>query len=416
MARIVWHYSASDEPRTFQITYRVRGLTRVHRDAVDVFWQVWGDGWKGSLDRLDATLTLPPNVPAGSERIWGHPGSVPGTVARQGRKVVLAATNIPREQFVELRTLLPRSALGAQTPGARVDDDVAFDRIVSQEQADFASAASDYRKLQRVLDNRPLVALAVVLAGLAAAIIFYGLAFLRYGREPEGSDGAITYVPEPPDDAPPAVALALTNQGDPGPGDDDALAATLLDLIVRGRFKTRVVDDEKGRPDLLLEEGETSLELAKHEQPVVAIIESVLTADEPVPLGQLGKRLKALSDSKRTTERVPEVELRQPARPADPRRAAAVQATGHPRRLARAGGDRVRDLRGADGRGRGQVHGARDLGRAGAAADRRRDRDLRGADRAVAALAVGGDPRRGDPADRAVDRLPALPRGAAAAR
>jgi hypothetical protein len=59
VVRIVWHYSATDEVRTFQIHYRVRGLTQVHADAVDVFWQVWGDGWKGSLDKLDATLTIP---------------------------------------------------------------------------------------------------------------------------------------------------------------------------------------------------------------------------------------------------------------------------------------------------------------------------------------------------------------------
>src|SRR6185503_3793825 len=172
---------------------------------------------------------------------------------------------------------------------------------VRAEQADFAASASDFKKLKRVLDNRPLVALAVVLAGLAAAIIFYGFAFLRYGREPEGADGGVTYVPEPPDDAPPAVALALTNQGNPGPGDDDALAATLLDLIVRGRFKTRVVDDERGRPDLLLEEGDTAIELAKHEAPVVAIVESVLKPDEPVRLSELGTKLKGLSDSKRTS-------------------------------------------------------------------------------------------------------------------
>ena len=78
------------------------------------------------------------------------------------------------------------------------------------------------------------------------------------------------------------MALALTNQGNAGPGDGDALAATLLDLIVRGRFKTRVGDGEHG-PDLLLEQGDASIGLAEHEKPVVAIVESVLK-DEPIPL------------------------------------------------------------------------------------------------------------------------------------
>ena len=299
VARIVWHFTASDETRTFQIHYRIRGLTRVHNDAVNLFWQVWGDNWKGSLDQLDATLTIPAGVAEGSERIWGHPASVGGTVQRDGRKITLAASGIPRNQFVELRTLLPRTALAAETPGAQVVNDDAFSRIVGEEQADFDNSAAGFRKLQRVLDNRPLVALAVTLAGLAAAIVLYGLAWLLYGREPEGEDSAVTYFPEPPDDAPPAVALALTNQGNPGPGDGDALAATLLDLIVRGRFKTRVGDGEHG-PDLLLEQGDASIPLADHETPVVAIVESVLK-DEPIPLSALGDRLGDLSASQRTS-------------------------------------------------------------------------------------------------------------------
>ena len=52
--RIVWHYSATDEARMFHIHYRFPGLTKAYADAVDVFWQVWGDDWKGSLDTLDA--------------------------------------------------------------------------------------------------------------------------------------------------------------------------------------------------------------------------------------------------------------------------------------------------------------------------------------------------------------------------
>ena len=297
--RILWHYSATDEVRTFQLHYRVRGLTQVHRDAIDVSWQVWGDGWKGSLDRLDATLTISAGVAAGSERIWGHPGGIDGTVERQGRTIVLAASGVPRGQSVELRTLLPRTALGADVPRARVDDEEAYDRIVREEQADFEQSAAGFRKLQRVLDNKPLVALAVVLTGLAAAIVLFGLAWLRYGREPEGSDSAVTYYPEPPDDAPPAVALALTNQGNASAGDGDALAATLLDLIVRGRFKTQVGDGEHG-PDLLLEQGDPSTALAEHERPVVAIVESVLQG-EPIPLGGLGDRLGDLSASQRTS-------------------------------------------------------------------------------------------------------------------
>ena len=224
--------------------------------------------------------------------------------------------------------MLPRTALGTDTPAALVESGDAFDRIVREEQADFDSSAAGFRKLQRVLDNRPLVALAVILAGLAAAIVLYGLAWLGYGREPEGEDSAVTYFPEPPDDAPPAVALALTNQGNAGPGDGDALAATLLDLIVRGRFKTHVGDGDHG-PDLLLEQGDPSIPLADHETPVVAIVESVLD-DEPIPLSELGDRLGDLSASQRTSNASRKSHFVSARGPADQGGAQAVP--GSPRR------------------------------------------------------------------------------------
>ena len=179
VARIVWHFTATDETRTFQLHYRVRGLTRVHDDAVDVFWQVWGDGWKGSLDQLDATLTIPAGVPEGSERIWGHPGQRP----RHRRARRAARSCSPRRAFRATSSSSCARCCRARrwaptSPAAQVETTTPSTASSRAEQADFDQSAAGFRKLQRVLDNRPLVALAVVLAGLAAAIVLYGLAWL----------------------------------------------------------------------------------------------------------------------------------------------------------------------------------------------------------------------------------------------
>ena len=47
--RIVWHYRASDERRTFTISYRFRGLAVAYDDVVDVNLRVWGDHWPVGL-------------------------------------------------------------------------------------------------------------------------------------------------------------------------------------------------------------------------------------------------------------------------------------------------------------------------------------------------------------------------------
>ncbi len=57
--RIVWHYRAADENRTFTLQYRLEGATRVYDDVVDVNWKVWGDEWTVGVSRVDATVTYP---------------------------------------------------------------------------------------------------------------------------------------------------------------------------------------------------------------------------------------------------------------------------------------------------------------------------------------------------------------------
>ena len=43
--RIVWHFSAADEQRTFTVGYTLRGVTVAHDDVADVNLKVWGDQW-----------------------------------------------------------------------------------------------------------------------------------------------------------------------------------------------------------------------------------------------------------------------------------------------------------------------------------------------------------------------------------
>ena len=291
------------------------------------------------------------------------------------------------------------------SPGAIVDDEEAFDRIVAEEQADFEQSANDARKLQRVLDNTPLVALAVVLTGLAAAIVLYGLAWLRYGREPEGADAAVTYYPEPPDDAPPAVALALTNQGNAGPGDGDALAATLLDLIVRGRFTTRVGDGEKG-PDLLLEQGDPSI-AARRAREAGRRHRRVGAEGRADPARRARRPARRPVGLEAHDERLAQGALRLGPRQAHQGRAASSSAS--PRvglRDAGARVPRVRPRRAVRGHRHRALHRASRVEPDVVDADRRRHRHgrLPRADRP--AVAVGLDAARRAAADRALGGVP----------
>ena len=74
--RIVWHYQALDDARTFRIRYRLSGVAVAYDDVVDVNLKVWGSEWDEPLDRLTATETAPGRI----LRAWGHPVYVRGDV------------------------------------------------------------------------------------------------------------------------------------------------------------------------------------------------------------------------------------------------------------------------------------------------------------------------------------------------
>ena len=84
--RIVWHYQASSEERTFRVHYRLRGLAVAYDDVVDVNLKVWGDEWEQRLGRLTATQTAPGHRRAG----LGPPGRACAATSRSTATAVAA--------------------------------------------------------------------------------------------------------------------------------------------------------------------------------------------------------------------------------------------------------------------------------------------------------------------------------------
>ena len=105
--RVVWHYSATNEQRTFEISYRLKGVTVAYDDVVDVNIRLWGDEWEQRLGKLTATVTAQGPI----TRAWGHPVSVPGDVTIDGEQALFRALDVPPGTFVEGRVLFPRAYL-----------------------------------------------------------------------------------------------------------------------------------------------------------------------------------------------------------------------------------------------------------------------------------------------------------------
>ena len=229
--RIVWHYRASDEERTFTIRYRLEGLVVAYDDVVDVYWQAWGDEWEEPLGYLEANMVLPGGAGKGDVKVFGHPASVSGktSLGPDGVSPRLVASDVPATQFVEMRVVFPRELLSS-TGGARVESGDGLQKIMNQEAVDARSEAREalFQRLQ------PLFGLLLVVLSLGMMTFVY----LRYGREPKVDYGE-RYEREPPTNDPPAVIGAIISQK-PSVGARE-FTATLFDLIRRGVLEAQPI-------------------------------------------------------------------------------------------------------------------------------------------------------------------------------
>ncbi|HXV58397.1 MAG TPA: DUF2207 domain-containing protein, partial [Gaiellaceae bacterium] len=233
--RIVWHYRAAFEARTFTIRYRLAGLAVAYDDVVDVNLQVWGDRWQTGLGELHATMTLPGEgaAPAESVRVFGHPAWVSGRTSRAAGEARLEAFDVPAEQYVELRVVFPRELL-ASTAGAQVRAGNGLASILAEEREDAEAYERDRERIDSALDNLALTILVLLLLAVVPAAAVVAGVWLVSGRERStGYDRE--YEQEPPSDLAPALVPVLLRQG--GAAGSQEFTATLFDLIRRGRYE-----------------------------------------------------------------------------------------------------------------------------------------------------------------------------------
>ncbi|HVL65206.1 MAG TPA: DUF2207 domain-containing protein, partial [Actinomycetota bacterium] len=310
--RIVWHYAASNEMRTFTVSYTLRGVAVAHSDVVDVNLRVWGDEWTVPLSYLEAQISLPGRAPE-QVRVWGHARflDVGGTTALfdDGSGARLEATNVSPGNWVEMRIVFPRGMLTGAARGARLSPGPGLDEILAEERSyaeqaeqDAARRARDRERVQSILDRLPLfLLLGLVAATVPAGAIGTGI-WLRYGREPAIAAPIPAHVFEPPGGDPPAMVAALLEPGGSKvPG--DAFAATVFDLIRRGYLDAMPTMTEKKTWAGLRREDVSDLVLARTQKPTDdllgferEVLDSVVHAmqgDDRFHLTELHERIEA---------------------------------------------------------------------------------------------------------------------------
>lgn len=283
--RVVWHYSAQDEERTFTVRYDVTGAAVAHDDVVDVPWVVWGDQWEFWLEHLDAEIALA----SGSDEpleAWVKPrrlGADPGLAAGSASVEI---DRVPEGKQTEMRAVFPRSAFRS-VAGARAEAGDGLEAIRAEEQALDDDEPVHQSFAAFVGENIVPIEVIWTLLVVGAAMALYVM-----GRERPIS--VPKYVPEPPEDIPPALAYALAREG----GYDERLVlATFLDLLDRGYYASKPAEGNELDLYVSLPDKRPDLgELTDYEKTTADFFDRLLE-DGPGELGKLKDRVPKHSSS-----------------------------------------------------------------------------------------------------------------------
>ena len=291
--RIVWHYRAQNEQRSFRIHYRLRGVAVAYDDIVDVNLQVWGDEWEVGLGQLTAAVVAPGDMRAS----LGPPGlrprrrhaRRPARDPARGRHSCGPVRRAPRSD--------PAPCVHRRRQGCESKKAPAWRRSSPRSARTPRPTSATAAKIDEALDHLPRTIALLLALALGPALLVIGLVWLFYGREHKTPYDR-EYEQEPPTETEPALVPSLLAQG--GTPGSLEFTATLFDLIRRGRYRAEPVTTERKIwgglktqqvADLELSLGDVEAPVEAFEAPVAQVVDAIL-AEGPERLSLFRDRIE----------------------------------------------------------------------------------------------------------------------------
>jgi uncharacterized membrane protein YgcG len=197
---------------TFELTYRTDRQLGFFENHDELYWNVTGNGWIFPLDKVTATILLPPGCPVQSTDAYTGPKGAKGrdyTASQPGPGTACFETTRPLDAYEGLTIVVawPKGYVATPDPWQA--------------------------RLRLVRDN---IGLALALVGLALVLVYYVVAWSRVGKDPE--KGVIIPRYAPPRGFSPAAVRFLMRMG----YDQKAFAANVISLAVKGVLTIHCTD------------------------------------------------------------------------------------------------------------------------------------------------------------------------------
>ncbi len=194
---------------TYELTYTVNREIGFFPDHDELYWNVTGLGWQFPIDHASATVTLPGPVQPADLKLTGYTGYQASH-----------DENLTFEQIsdtnVRFETTQPLSR------GQGLSIVVGFPKGILRE-------PSQADRIRWWMQDNPTVVAGLM--GLALIVIYYAVAWMAVGRDPQPGPIVVSY--EPPPGLSPAAMRYLQRMG----YDDRVFVSAVVDLAVKGYLR-----------------------------------------------------------------------------------------------------------------------------------------------------------------------------------
>ena len=198
---------------TYTISYVTTGQIGFFADYDELYWNVTGTGWIFPIDRVRATIELPPSAGA------FNPTAYTGPEGDTGRDFAVARDSVGNTVFMTTRPLGAHEGL----------------TVALAWQKGVVAAPSERARLLALLRDNLSVAAAAI--GLVIVLAYYLVAWWRVGRDPPR--GTVIPLFHPPEGFSPAAVRYVMHMG----FDQKAFAAAVVGMAVKGWL---TIEDEHG--------------------------------------------------------------------------------------------------------------------------------------------------------------------------
>ena len=225
----------------YSITYRTKRQIGFFKEFDELYWNVTGNGWDFPIDKASAIVNLPATFPEDQINLEGYTGP-------QGSK----------EKDYTAHVEYDGSAWFETTSNLNKREGLTI--VVNWPKGYVTEPTTDERLSWFLQDNRSTI---IGAGGLGLLLIYYILAWIRVGRDPE--TGAIIPLYKPDPGYSPASMRFIANMG----YDKKAFSVAIINMAVKGYLE---IEEPSKNSFIIRKTGNTDIKLAAGEGAIASVL------------------------------------------------------------------------------------------------------------------------------------------------